>query len=411
MSSNATEQRSVRFCEDDEDGDDDVFIDDDDDELPEIVTPETPSVAAPVVGSADVVDAVTADVSTKDVIDDANGMDIEKGGDKEKRHHPRNQRSHHHHGNHHHHSNHHGRRMSMGQQVQRHFQHVTRESCEMHCCRIHILLTTMQLCLGSTIIGLGAFMGVAIPSLHTRETPYWAGIPLFLAGVFGAIFFCVAENRYYYSGSCKLFVIKAVVFTLSAISVFVCIVASIFPGIHGRRIAQYTGDCVRTNEICYCHLGDDNGMVRVYAYPHLLDCRPETFTSIKDNLILQCALNAIGCGVSIWLVVLLWQSRYQNYPSGLRFYSYSANSHHPWMETTNRPAYSTPVDTPSFDRKLSQKRLLARQQKDEEEEEQKRKCIANGQHPSDTYKSDQADQQTALLAKNERSADDEVVIH
>ena len=53
-----------------------------------------------------------------------------------------------------------------------------KESLEMRCCRINVLLVTMQLCLGTTVTALGFYMETISPSLSIRECPYWAGIPV-----------------------------------------------------------------------------------------------------------------------------------------------------------------------------------------------------------------------------------------
>ena len=54
----------------------------------------------------------------------------------------------------------------------------TYESFEMRCCKINVLLVTMQLCLGATITALGFFMQTLTSTLRIRECPFWAGIPV-----------------------------------------------------------------------------------------------------------------------------------------------------------------------------------------------------------------------------------------
>lgn len=53
-----------------------------------------------------------------------------------------------------------------------------RETFEMRCCRINVLLVTMQLSLGVVITSLGFYMQTLTPSLGVRDAPYWAGIPV-----------------------------------------------------------------------------------------------------------------------------------------------------------------------------------------------------------------------------------------
>lgn len=54
----------------------------------------------------------------------------------------------------------------------------TRESFEMRCCRINVLLVVMQMCLGATVTALGFYMETLTTSLSLRECAYWAGIPV-----------------------------------------------------------------------------------------------------------------------------------------------------------------------------------------------------------------------------------------
>lgn len=71
------------------------------------------------------------------------------------------------------------RRMSVSARMNRH-----RETLEMKCCKIHVLLVLMQICLGCSITGLGIYMAAWTPTLETRETPYWAGIPVSIAPLY-----------------------------------------------------------------------------------------------------------------------------------------------------------------------------------------------------------------------------------
>ena len=53
-----------------------------------------------------------------------------------------------------------------------------REDLEMRCCRINVLLVTMQLCLGVTVTSLGFYMQTLTTTLFVRECPFWAGVPV-----------------------------------------------------------------------------------------------------------------------------------------------------------------------------------------------------------------------------------------
>ncbi len=59
-----------------------------------------------------------------------------------------------------------------------------RESFEMRCCRINVLLVTMQLCLGVVVTALGFYMQTLTPTLGVRDSPYWAGIPVSIHTLF-----------------------------------------------------------------------------------------------------------------------------------------------------------------------------------------------------------------------------------
>ena len=123
----------------------------------------------------------------------------------------------------------------------------------------------------------------------------------------------------YFSGH---FFFQCVCFTLSSACVFVCMIGSVFPGIHGSRISSYVGDCtLKASRHCQCVLSLDPS-AKVYEYRDVKSC-DLVKTSVKDYLILQCALNAIASGVCFWFVTLLWKSRYQDFYSGIRFQSYT----------------------------------------------------------------------------------------
>ena len=52
------------------------------------------------------------------------------------------------------------------------------ENMELRCCRINVLLVTMQTFLGVTITALGFYMQTLTTSLPLYETPFWAGFPV-----------------------------------------------------------------------------------------------------------------------------------------------------------------------------------------------------------------------------------------
>lgn len=130
--------------------------------------------------------------------------------------------------------------------------------------------------------------------------------------------------------------LQVICFILSASCVFLCMIGSVFPGIHGSRISHFL-HCNTTHLTCYCSKSGEPS-AQVYVYEQVGSCSVLQ-TSVKDYLILECALNAIASGVCLWFVTLLWKSKYSDYYSGLRFFSYSANvPTHPWGNPP-RPPY------------------------------------------------------------------------
>ena len=102
-------------------------------------------------------------------------------------------------------------------------------------------------------------------------------------------------------------------------------VAAVFAGIHGNRIASFL-HCGHSKEGQFCEcVQTDNLHARVYHYQQLSSC-DMIFNSVKDYLILQCALSSIASGVCIWFNTLLWKARYQDFYSGLRnFHTFPAD--------------------------------------------------------------------------------------
>ena len=60
--------------------------------------------------------------------------------------------------------------------------------CDCQCCRLHILLVTLQVLLGVTITAMSLYVQLFIPAARLRETPYWAGVPVSL---FVCLFVCL----------------------------------------------------------------------------------------------------------------------------------------------------------------------------------------------------------------------------
>ncbi|XP_041350526.1 sarcospan-like [Gigantopelta aegis] len=183
--------------------------------------------------------------------------------------------------------------------------------CDCRCCRIHILLVTLQVLLGVAITAMSLYLQLYIPVARVRDTPYWAGIPLCLAGVAG-IYYCATDFRSYTSTS-KAFAIKATCFILSFIAIFLMIIATTFPAIHLGRIFTFQ-TCTESANHCICYMSQDQTS-RAFTYFDTKYCRL-ILEELKLYLIIIGSMCFLSSLASIWLVVLLWQSRYGQVYSG-----------------------------------------------------------------------------------------------
>lgn len=115
---------------------------------------------------------------------------------------------------------------------------------------------------------------------------------------------------------------QAICLFLSSACIFVCIFGSTFPAIHANKIQSYY-KCNMTNRACRC-FQSSLSKSRVFTYNDVDSCEV-IFCIVNLFLILESVLNAMGSGVSFWFVILLWKEKYDNFYSGLKFYSYSAS--------------------------------------------------------------------------------------
>ncbi|XP_070559174.1 sarcospan-like [Ptychodera flava] len=193
----------------------------------------------------------------------------------------------------------------------------------LRCCTLPVCLVLLQVLLGATIAVFGFVMLNISPSLKIRDTPYWSGILLVLAGLVG-LYFC-ATNLEAYSGSVKAFLVKATCFTLSTVCIFVALTASAFTGIHGAAIIGFEDTCEHLKSLhqCQCSREESGHLARLYIYEDTMDC-DNFLANLKTYLFFQCTLNAIGGFACFCVVIMLWKLRYMEFYSGLRFYSYSA---------------------------------------------------------------------------------------
>ncbi|ELU09876.1 hypothetical protein CAPTEDRAFT_37582, partial [Capitella teleta] len=192
-------------------------------------------------------------------------------------------------------------------------------------CRIHVLLVVMQSCLGLVVTALGVYMRTLTSTLVLRECPFWAGAPvstLNYASPLVQMFIGYPSCTEPFSAD--FFPSQATCFVLASICVFICMVAAVFAGSHGSRISAFH-HCTHNSSMAQCQCSHSTEpLAPIYIYDDIARSCDVIITSVKDYLILQCAFNSIGSGVCLWFVTLLWKSRYQDFHSGLRFYSYSA---------------------------------------------------------------------------------------
>ncbi|XP_071527424.1 uncharacterized protein [Panulirus ornatus] len=95
--------------------------------------------------------------------------------------------------------------------------------------RVGVLVVTAQILVGVMGVTLAAWFLMWAPMLKFREVPHYAGVPVFLAGVFGAILISCFQRRRHRSIAN---VIKGVLVALCCISVVTCLCVSIFTALH-----------------------------------------------------------------------------------------------------------------------------------------------------------------------------------
>ncbi|KAF5405215.1 hypothetical protein PHET_01398 [Paragonimus heterotremus] len=212
-------------------------------------------------------------------------------------------------------------------------------------CQLIVLLVTMQIVLGLSTTALGLYLHWRVPRLPLEECAFWAASPITLTGLIG-IYFCVPTRLPFNPNELMACVIRRAAGILSLISCVVCLVASIFSGQKGSLIAAYGDSCTqrpaysssasvydnRNNSLspnntlastrlfqqpCCLDGLDPDGTAScqcfnvnnqlMWSYHHIT-CR-FLFSSVKDYLILQCALMGVGAGVCLWFWVVLTEQQ------------------------------------------------------------------------------------------------------
>lgn len=103
--------------------------------------------------------------------------------------------------------------------------------------RAGVLVVTAQILVGVMGVTLAAWFMMWAPILKFREVPHYAGVPVFLAGVCGAILIsCFQRRRHSTLGS----IIKGVLVALCCVSVVTCLCVCIFTALHLTQLAAMT---------------------------------------------------------------------------------------------------------------------------------------------------------------------------
>ncbi|KAK0069327.1 sarcospan [Biomphalaria pfeifferi] len=186
-------------------------------------------------------------------------------------------------------------------------------SCTMSsCCGVRVFLIILQILLGALITGLSAYVHIIIPAIRMREKPLWAGVPLLLAGL-SSVFFCV-KGKKDEEVSLSLVVVKTACSILSAISIFLCVTAAVFCGIHIGHLFSYAY-CEHVDNGCLCHHSQDQS-ARTFLYSPVEDCH-FVYLHVKIFIIASGSLCVVGSLVAFSFVIHIWKSRYGNIAGGV----------------------------------------------------------------------------------------------
>ncbi|XP_055867530.1 uncharacterized protein LOC129922988 isoform X2 [Biomphalaria glabrata] len=173
-------------------------------------------------------------------------------------------------------------------------------------------LRSMLILLGALITGVSAYVHIIIPAIRMREKPLWAGVPLLLAGL-SSVFFCV-KGKKDEEVSLSLVVVKTACSILSAISIFLCVTAAVFCGIHIGHLFTYAY-CEHVDNGCLCHHSQDQS-ARTFLYSPVEDCH-FVYLHVKIFIIASGSLCVVGSLVAFSFVIHIWKSRYGNIAGGV----------------------------------------------------------------------------------------------
>lgn len=185
-------------------------------------------------------------------------------------------------------------------------------SMTMKCSTVALVLALVQLAAGVGLTALSIHTMLKLRSLTTRDCPLWAAAPLLSSGIVAII--TVYSNSHYKSQSNRkpIFVLKAVSFALSSLSGILCFVAASFLVLHVLLYIDRYSDCHDQGQHCLCTMNDS----RLYRYAGV-NCAQVRGT-VKALFYVTASVSAVGGLASVWLLALLWSSRYVYFQAGLR---------------------------------------------------------------------------------------------
>ncbi|CAL1527765.1 unnamed protein product [Lymnaea stagnalis] len=173
------------------------------------------------------------------------------------------------------------------------------------CCGVRVMLVILQIFLGCAITGVSTYVHLYVPAIRLREKPFWAGVPLLFAGLSG-VFFCIKDKKTE-EISMTLLVIKTACSVVAAISIFLCVTAAVFCGIHVGQLFTYAY-CEHLDNGCLCFHSLDQ-LTKTYLYTPVHDCF-FVYCYIKIFIITAGSLCVLGSLVACTFVVTIWRSRY-----------------------------------------------------------------------------------------------------
>ncbi|CAG5123975.1 unnamed protein product [Candidula unifasciata] len=172
-------------------------------------------------------------------------------------------------------------------------------------CSVRLLLVILQIVVGCTLTAVSTYVHLFIPAMRLREKPFWAGVPLLLAG-FSGIFYIEGDKKKE-EGSTILFILKTACSALAAVSVFVCITAAVFCGIHVGQLFTYAY-CKHMINGCVCY-ETHGSQSKSHLYTPVEDCFV-VYCHIKIFLITIGSLAILGGFSALFFVISIWKSRY-----------------------------------------------------------------------------------------------------